>query len=375
MLSNFALQKQKNILGNSRKAWGNCYKHGETATKGKLRKRNCTGGEQEKTKGKKTKTMKLRTTVKSAALALALVLAAAHAAMAQTAAEWKKLKGDVTMYMANDLGRNGYYDQKPIAQLMGRMAETLKPKCVLAAGDVHHFYGVQSVTDPLWMTNYELIYAHPELMIPWYPILGNHEYRGNTQAVLDYAKVSRRWMMPARYYTKVLEGKGTTVRVVFIDTTPFIERYRDTPDTYPDACRQDTTAQLQWLDATLKAAHEDWVIVVGHHPIYAQTEKGMVEQENMRSRVQPVLRRYRNVDIYACGHIHDFQHIRAKGDDIDYVVNSAGALSRDVKPMEGTVFCSGKDGFSVISATRKRLCLYMIDKEGNVIHTVTRNRK
>ena len=37
---------------------------------------------------------------------------------AQTPKEWKQLKGDVTLYMANDLGRNGYYDQKPIAELM-----------------------------------------------------------------------------------------------------------------------------------------------------------------------------------------------------------------------------------------------------------------
>lgn len=76
--------------------------------------------------------------------------------------------------------------------------------------------------DPLWMTNYELIYSHPELQIPWYPILGNHEYRGNTQAVLDYSNVSRRWQMPARYYSKVFEEDGATLRVVFIDTTPLM---------------------------------------------------------------------------------------------------------------------------------------------------------
>ena len=76
--------------------------------------------------------------------------------------------------------------------------------------------------DPLWMTNYELIYSHPELQIPWYPILGNHEYRGNTQAVLDYSAVSRRWQMPARYYSKVFEEDGATLRVVFIDTTPLM---------------------------------------------------------------------------------------------------------------------------------------------------------
>lgn len=321
--------------------------------------------------------MRLKTKFRALALAAmaALAIAFAQTATAQTPAEWKKLKGDVTMYMANDLGRNGYYDQKPIAELMGRMGETLKPKCVLAVGDVHHFNGVQSVSDPLWMTNYELVYSHPQLMIDWFPVCGNHEYRGNTQAVIDYSKVSRRWMMPSRYYSKVLSSKGTTVRVVFIDTTPLIQRYRDTPEVYPDARAQNREAQLQWLDATLRDAKEDWVVVVGHHPIYAQTEKNLVEQEDMRRLVQPVLRRYGNVAIYACGHIHDFQHIRMKGDDIDYVVNSAGALSRDVEPTEGTVFCSGKTGFSVIAATKKQLRLYMIDKDGNVIHTVEKTKK
>ena len=128
--------------------------------------------------------MKLKNKLHSLALTTMtlLMLSAATVMTAQTPADWKKLKGNVTMYLANDLGRNGYYDQKPIAELMGHMGETLKPKCVIAAGDVHHFNGIQSVNDPLWMTNYELIYSHPELMINWFPVCGNHEYRGNTQA-------------------------------------------------------------------------------------------------------------------------------------------------------------------------------------------------
>ena len=109
---------------------------------------------------------------------------------------------------------------------MGEMAEQgVDPEFILATGDIHHFEGVASVNDPLWMTNYELVYSHPELMIHWYPVLGNHEYRGNTQAVLDYGKVSRRWEVPARYYTKVFNDKGMTMRVVWIDTAPLINKY------------------------------------------------------------------------------------------------------------------------------------------------------
>lgn len=277
-------------------------------------------------------------------------------------------------YVANDLGRNGYYDQKPIAELMGEMAEKgVDPEFVLATGDIHHFEGVASINDPLWMTNYELVYSHPELMIRWYPVLGNHEYRGNTQAVLDYGKVSRRWEMPARYYTKVFNDKGMTMRVVWIDTAPLINKYREEKDKYPDACLQDDERQLAWIDSVLTAAKEDWVIVAGHHPIYAQTKKNESERTDMQQRLDPILRRY-HVDMYICGHIHNFQHIRQKDSNIDYITNSAGSLSRKVAPIEGTLFCSPEPGFSIISANKNQLELRMIDKKGNILHTVTRTK-
>lgn len=303
-----------------------------------------------------------------------LLCTAALAAVAQDAASWAKLEKSVNFYIANDLGRNGYYDQKPIAELMGRMAETVGIECVVAAGDVHHFEGVRSTSDPLWMTNYELIYSHPELMLPWHPILGNHEYRGNTQAVLDYAGISARWEMPARYYTFTVEDNDVTVRVVMLDTTPLIDKYREDTVGYPDACRQEVEPQLSWLDRVLTDAREDWVIVVGHHPIFAQTEKSEKERLDMQRRVDTVLRRHDNVAMYVCGHLHTFQHIRRQGTDIDYVVNSSASLSREVSPIEGTQFCSGATGFSLVAADKDRLCLYMLDKDGKVLYTVSKTR-
>ena len=261
-------------------------------------------------------------------------------------AEWQQLKGDVTLYMTNDMGRNGYYDQKPIAELMGEMAGVVDPECVFAVGDIHHFNGVASLQDPLWMTNYELVYSHPDLMLDWFPVCGNHEYRGNTQAFMDYGKVSRRWMMPARYYTKVFKHGNTSVRIVM----------------------------LAWLDETLRNAKENWVVVMGHHPIYADTNKKESERLDMQKRLLPVLHKYNNVAIYACGHIHNFQHIQKKGDNIDYVVNSSSSLARPVKPIDGTVFCSSADGFSVFTVDKKQLKMSMIDKDGKIIHTITKSK-
>lgn len=304
---------------------------------------------------------------------LSFFLAVGSTAFAQLT-DYSVFDKKFNFYVANDLGRNGYYDQKPIAELMGTMAdEGAGPEFVLATGDVHHFEGVESTSDPLWMTNYELIYSHPELMIDWFPLLGNHEYRGNTQAVLDYTHVSRRWQMEARYYTKVFEEKGMTLRVVWTDTAPMIDKYRQDTEQYPDACRQDYERQLCWLDSVLTAAHEDWVIVAGHHPIYADTSKDGGERTDLQARLDPILRRH-GVDMYICGHIHNFQHIRREGSDIDYVVNSAGSLARKVNPIEGTVFCSPEPGFSIVTADKQRLELRMIDKHGNVLHVVTRTK-
>ncbi len=289
--------------------------------------------------------------------------------------EWKTLEKPLNFYLANDLGRNGYYDQKHIAETMGRMAETIDIEFVVAAGDVHHFEGVQSISDPLWMTNYELIYSHPDLMTDWYPVCGNHEYRSNTDAVVQYSAVSARWEMPAKYYTFVKEEDGVTVRVVMLDTTPMIDKYREETEKYADASKSDYTEQLAWLDKVLSEAEEDWILAVGHHPIYAYTDKSESERTDLQQRLDPVLRKYGNVDMYLCGHIHTFQHIRREECDIDYVVNTSGSLSRDdVQPVDGTVFCSNKSGYSLITVDSAELNLHMLDKDGNVLHTVKRTK-
>lgn len=302
----------------------------------------------------------------SAAIALVSVFS--------VAAQDKIEKGDINLIVVSDLGRNGYYEQKGVASTMGQVAENIGPDAVLALGDTHHYEGVQSVSDPLWMTNYELIYSHPELMVHWYPVCGNHEYRGSTQAVLDYSAISRRWDMPARYYTKVFGDEDeTTVRIVFIDTAPLIDKYRKNNATYPDASRQDMEAQLEWLDKTLADATEDWVVVVGHHPIYAFTDKPDSERSDLQKRVDPILRKHK-ADMYICGHIHNYQHIRKSDSGTDYVVNTSGSKTRAAGKTDGTVFCSDAAGFSVLTADKKALRLNFLDKDSRVIYTVSRNK-
>ena len=215
-------------------------------------------------------------------------------------------------------------------------------------------------------------------MIPWHCTLGNHEYRGTTQACIDYTRKSARWNMPERYHTFVLTADdGTTLRFVLIDTTPLIDKYRTETSKYPDAALQDRDRQLAWMDSVLTAANEDWVLVAGHHPVYADTGKDDCERADMQKYVRPVLQRHSDkVAMYLCGHIHNFQHIRpGNGDPIDYVVNSSASLSRKkVAPTPGAVFVSGESGFSFIAADRHSLTLYMLDKEGRTLHKIERTK-
>ena len=53
------------------------------------------------------------------------LLLSVWAVFAQGPSKWKALEKPLNFYLANDLGRNGYYDQKPIAELMGQMAENV----------------------------------------------------------------------------------------------------------------------------------------------------------------------------------------------------------------------------------------------------------
>ena len=124
----------------------------------------------------------------------------------------------------------------------------------------------------------------------------------------------------------------------------------------------------------LTAAKEDWVVVVGHHPVYADTPKSNSERADMQKYLNPILLRHKDkVAMYLCGHIHNFQHISFPGDSTDYIVNSAASLSREsVKHVDGTVFASGEAGFSILSCTKVQLRLDMVNGKGETIHSVVK---
>jgi 3',5'-cyclic AMP phosphodiesterase CpdA len=153
---------------------------------------------------------------------------------------------------------------------------------------------------------------------------------------------------------------------VFIDTAPLIDKYRE-EKSYSDAGKQDMDKQLKWLDSTLVSSNDKWKIVIGHHPVYADTQKNEIERTDMQKRVGVILEN-RKADLYICGHIHNFQHIKPMGKTVNYVVNSSACESRKVNNTEGTIFRSPNPGFTVCSVTSESFAFFFVNNKGENVY-------
>lgn len=271
--------------------------------------------------------------------------------------------------VANDMGRRGVSEQKNIATLMGKEAEFNMINFIAVAGDPIHDDGVKSTEDSEWKDKFENIYTATSLInTPWYVVSGNHEYHGSVQAILDYSKLSDRWKAPARYYSieKSIGENGNKCLFVFIDTAPLIDKYRSGSE-YSDAGKQNIEKQLKWIDSTLVSSKDRWKIVIGHHPVYADTDKAETERTDMQKRVGTILEN-RKADVYICGHIHNFQHLKPEGKTVNYIVNSSASQSRKVNKTDGTLFCNPNPGFTVCSVTQENFTFSFIDHKGETIY-------
>ena len=254
---------------------------------------------------------------------------------------------------------------------MGQAAAISKTKFVLSNGDQHHFHGVKGIYDPLWCSNLKIFIRTLLYCTPWYAVAGNHEYRGNVDAFIQYNTISQRWKMPSRYYTleMVTEGK-CRLRILMLDTTPMMERYRKDGG---DVALQSYERQLCWIDSVLIASKADWTIVLGHHPIYAASTKDSTQQIDMQNRLDPVLRKH-HVDFYFSGHVHNFQHIVKENSPLIYVVNSSASSSRHVKDPTGLIFWDNSSGFSICEVDKNTFSISFINKKGEIIYTITKHK-
>jgi 3',5'-cyclic AMP phosphodiesterase CpdA len=273
-------------------------------------------------------------------------------------------------FVLSDMGSTGPYREDSVAKMVNKLSGTLTPKFVINQGDFFHDDGVKDTLDPLWKAQFENMFTAPGLQLKWYSILGNHEYIGNPQALVDYGKHNPRWTMPARNYTFVQQvDSATAIRFVMIDTAPFLTFYHSDPK-YHEVNSQDPEKTVAFVDSVLARSHEKWKVVIGHHPIYTSdfiqgNTYGLIDE------VVPLLRKYR-VDFYLSGHIHKFEHLRRDG--IDYMSTTTGAKPRWTNPWFFTRFVQRSLGFTVCHVTAHDFSFYFVNEKGETLYSYRKKK-
>jgi len=223
---------------------------------------------------------------------------------------------------------------------MIKLAESDPIDFVVNTGDNFYYCGIQNSSDFQVQVDFLEPYASNALDVPWYSILGNHEYGYNVDAQLELAKLHRKWIMDARYYTKRVKVKSDLyISFIMLDTSPCIKEYRSTNANYWDPCgsefptcspvsegtcefhaniiSQSCDDQFTWFKQALKEVpQDDWLIIVGHHPA------DEINVQDFTSAMQD-----RGFHLYLNGHAHTLTHYSVD-DNAAYVTSGAGSMVR-----------------------------------------------
>jgi tartrate-resistant acid phosphatase type 5 len=289
---------------------------------------------------------------------------------AAIAPELQAQRGGFNFIIFGDWGRNGETDQMEVASQMAKASTGIGAKYIVSVGDNFYENGVASVDDPQWQASFEKVYNAPSLQVPWQAILGNHDYHGNCDAQVAYAKTSPRWKMPARYYVQSEKiDAATAVDFFYIDTTPMIKSYYSAANkekTRAQVVTQDVPKQLAWFKDALAASTAQWKIVIGHHPIYSGGEHG--DSQDLVDAILPLLHQHK-VQAYFNGHDHDLQHLQAG--NLNLFCSGAGSSVRPTTIIEQTKFAKSCSGFTTVAMQPDQISVQMIDSHGALVYATT----
>lgn len=286
----------------------------------------------------------------------------------------------VKLLATGDTGE-GNLDQHLVADAMdARCADAGGCAGVLLAGDNIYDNGVSSVTDPQWATKFEAPYDRPNLAVPFYAVLGNHDYgpssTGSAQAQLDYAllpvgvgpgeRPSDRWNMPASFYDVVFGAN--LVHVFFLDTQ----------SVFPLPA---IDVQLPDMQARAAGSTALWKVVVGHHPRFTsgdhQLDNLLLDEASQLANPPGLFALlegvYCGADLYIAGHDHDREFIDRGRDpgcpDTHFAVSGAGSKLRSspFPPIAGQLFYDDTvEGFAYLAFSSAALHFEFWDKDGTL---------
>lgn len=278
----------------------------------------------------------------------------------------------MNFFVISDLGEENNSDQIVITENMGKLAEEYRPSFIILNGDCHHQNPPMTLFEKLWMRDFDFIYSdfNEKHNLRWIPVLGNHEYKGDTSKVMSFYENHPRFdkqILNHRYYGKILSEVSTLL--LFLDTTPLIEYYREHHDDFPDVWKQSKDKQIKWLNNILSRfeGRFDNIICFGHHPIYAY-DKMHTNSNDVEKVLLPIFNEYQ-VTAYISSHVHNFQWIEKPDIFTKFITNSSCSYTNEVKNIDGSKFSSSGTGFTIISIDEntKEILIRFVDKTGQII--------
>jgi len=306
------------------------------------------------------------------------------------------------------------HPQQDVAAQMLAKAATAKPRFILNGGDNFYFGGIDvdcgqpmdtiHARTKLQFDNvFEKMYAGADMDIPWFSVLGNHDYGGRKfTAAWDQqiaytwtSNATHRWFLPAQYWHQRVNypTKGFSVDIFMIDTCKADAKPWQT-DQGHNVCGTFNSAyascakaggptnrvscmdwfnsmwadQDKWLNEKLSKSDADWKIIVTHFP-----PEGI-----FTSWIKDLTTKY-GVDLYVGSHrhaqeVHSYEARLAKKKwsyGYPYViVGGGGGITSEAGP---NVPGYGKKayGFMDIAISKTQMVVKSINSNGEEVDTMT----
>lgn len=264
--------------------------------------------------------------------------------------------GKFELLFLGDTGTGGE-EQFKVASAMEAYCLKHSPSAVVLLGDNFYMSGVSSVDDPQWESKFKKPYGSPCLsQLPFYAVLGNHDYRLSPKAQIKYRGSQPSWFMPHRFYRL---NFGQRLQIVAIDTNVL------------DLCGSGAHCTLDFLRQSLEDRQGRETIIVGHHPF--ESLSGKYKLPGLQSRI--LRRTLCGEDVtYIAGHSHHLEHRRSDACKLDiFISGGGGARLYPVRPLDTDGrFALSQHGFLRLKVSSEVSEFTFFDSEGQALYTTTR---
>jgi hypothetical protein len=267
--------------------------------------------------------------------------------------------GSLELFAVGDWGIDSP-DRQTVADAMAKtVGPDHHPAAVLLLGD-NYYVDLTDVNDPRIQSFFEKTYDPVKLNVPFYAVLGNHDYKGDNAAIeLAYAAQGHtRFTMPSRWYRLDLPAAHPAVTILMLDSDK---------DTMAPSSWE---AQTAWLATELAKPHAPWLMCCAHHNMFGNGSHG--DNGVLQTTWGPLFLKYR-VAIYLCGHEHTLQHLEIPNWSTSFVIAGGGGADR--KPMlkdKRGPFSRASLGFADLQFSPQVVTVSLLDGSATVVHAFTR---